>query len=237
MSTKLLIKSTFETLDAEGEVVERGFENEEGVAFDNILEAASYLQDQGACHPSASFPHENIWFTTGEDQNFRTGESTTRSYHPKGFSDTQLKTLFAVATARQNFIGHPMCLDFCYVDDYEASRKEMTIDANHIVQASEVTSLVGKHEFEAYMREFATDKHQTDEKLNAMLEVEAGGRLDDLVPGTVAFEMKHDKVYFDLMATPIVIVTKTEYGDAYQTVSKEGLVEFAKANKPVISAR
>jgi hypothetical protein len=50
---------------------------------------ADYLKRQGASQASSSDFHPGVWYETGEDQDYKSGDSTTTSFHIKGLTEEQ----------------------------------------------------------------------------------------------------------------------------------------------------
>ena len=97
---------------AEGDYAETGLESsEEGysvkpdrydmaeglTAVDN---AVKFLRDEGASEASASHFHKGVWYTSHEEEDYRTGDVTTRSFHLKGFTEAQEREVFKRMTKR-----------------------------------------------------------------------------------------------------------------------------------------
>lgn len=62
--------------------------------------AAKYLLDKGALEPSSSFFHQGIWYSTYDDEDFRTGDRTVKSYHLKGFTEDEEREIWAAITQK-----------------------------------------------------------------------------------------------------------------------------------------
>lgn len=90
---------------AEGDTAENGWENEKGVSMlpvDCVEEeglttvdlAVEFLQNHGACEPSASFFHVGVWYDGSADQDYSTGDYRTESYHLKGFTPEEEAAIY-----------------------------------------------------------------------------------------------------------------------------------------------
>lgn len=94
------IKTSFEIVTeesaAEGDVAERGWENEEGVDMEpdevdrdddvtGVDKAVEFLEDEGATYPSSSEFHRGVWYSA-ESVLAHGGGWKTRSFHLHGFS-------------------------------------------------------------------------------------------------------------------------------------------------------
>lgn len=102
------IRVTFETVTEEsardGEVAERGWEDEEGEPMldeddpdrEEVVEnAVEYLTSNGATEPSSSAFHRGVWYRqTDADINYRTGAARYRSYHLVGFTAEEEREVF-----------------------------------------------------------------------------------------------------------------------------------------------
>lgn len=95
------IVSTYHTITPEsseqGDYADSGWEDEEGVIVepdeidkeDGITvadKAADFLWHKGATEMSSSDWHEGMWYSTGWESNYRTGEEKELNYHLRGFS-------------------------------------------------------------------------------------------------------------------------------------------------------
>jgi hypothetical protein len=204
------IKVTFETSNPEGDVIDQGFEDAEGQVFDNVLEAATWLTDEGAIFPSASDAKGPIWFTSDDDTNFTTGHVTRRSFHPTGFNQNELNSLFFAVSQAQN-LGNPMVLDKALVDDFEKYARTFRVDEEGIVTHATDRRLVGHHQAVAYIEKFAGPSVSPD--LKASLAREAEVATDDFFPGQTFIELApRDAIYFGLTDKPILVSTITADG-------------------------
>jgi hypothetical protein len=211
------IKVTFETSNADGDVIDHGFEDAEGCAFDNILEAATWLTDEGAVFPSASDAKGTIWFTSEDNTDFTTGEATRRSFHPTGFTQNELNSLFFAVEQSRN-LGNPMVLDKTMVEDFEEYARTFSVDEDGIVTAAADRRLVGNHQAVAYIEKFAGPV--LSDHLKASLASEAEVATEDFFPGQTFIELAaRDAIYFGLTDRPILVSTIT----ANSTVSHQFL--------------
>jgi len=82
---EILIRTSYETVTPEsaeeGDAADRGWEDEEGEQFESVEDAIEWLKRKGVQHASSSHFHPGIWYSSGEDQDFGTGETTTYSFH------------------------------------------------------------------------------------------------------------------------------------------------------------
>ena len=140
--------------DHDGDASERGWVDETGVEFENVLEAADWLRDEGAVHPSSSEPAARIWFDGEDDVNFASGRVTVASYHPSGFTDRELATLHAVVV-KSVPLGHPDMLGYCFIDDLQAFQKDFVTDADGVIVESTDESYLGTPLAAAYVERFA----------------------------------------------------------------------------------
>ncbi|TLX16280.1 hypothetical protein [Rhizobium sp. MHM7A] len=211
------IKVTFETSNPEGDVIDQGFEDAEGRAFDNVLEAATWLTDEGAIFPSASDAKGTIWFTSEDDTDFTTGQATRRSFHPIGFTQNELNSLF-FAVSQGKSLGNPMVLDKAMVDDFETYARTFRVNDDGIITDATDKKLVGYHQAVAYIEKFAGPV--ISNQLKASLAREAEVATEDFFPGQTFIELAaRDAIYFGLTDRPILVSTIT----ADSTVSHQFL--------------
>jgi hypothetical protein len=114
------IKTTFSTVkwsdDADGDPdaysEEHGYEDEEGEEmqvddFDreegvNVAQKAiHWLRHAGATEPSSSQFHPGVWYSSEPSQDYRTGASTTRSYHLEDFRPEEEREIYYALTGRE----------------------------------------------------------------------------------------------------------------------------------------
>lgn len=154
------ITVSFATYEAEheGDPSETGWIDEEGVEFASTLEAAVWLQKEGAVHPSSSHPHDRIWFQSDIDENFRTGSTTERSFHLSGFTARELATLHKVITDMTQ-LGHPDSLSYCWADEWFEFASDLVIE-DGIITGSPDASLIGMPAAAAYIERFAVDRQE-----------------------------------------------------------------------------
>jgi len=201
------IKVTFETSNPDGDVIDQGFEDEIGQSFNNVLEAATWLTDEGAVHPSASDAKGPIWFTSDDHTDFKTGEATRRSFHPTGFTQNELNSLYFAVQNIMN-LGNPMVLDNALVDDFEEYARTFKVDDDGIIIAATDKRLVGAHQAVAYIERFAGPA--VNNQLKASLANEAKVSADDFFPGQTFIELSpRDAIYFCLTDRPILVSTIT----------------------------
>ncbi len=62
--------------------------------------AAKFLKYDGANEPSSSHFDRHIWYSTGYEPNYRTGEETEKSYHLKGFTEAEERQIFKLITGK-----------------------------------------------------------------------------------------------------------------------------------------
>jgi hypothetical protein len=96
------IRITYEIVTYEsaehGDAAERGFEDEDGVPFDHVGEAIEWLNKEGIAEASSSDIDHFGWLIGHHDQDFRTGDTKTKSYHPVGFTDDEMDAIFLGTT-------------------------------------------------------------------------------------------------------------------------------------------
>lgn len=63
--------------------------------------AIKLLRDDGATEPSSTHFHKGVWYSDHGDEDYSTGENTTKSYHLHGFSVPQERKIFAAMTKRR----------------------------------------------------------------------------------------------------------------------------------------
>lgn len=112
------ISISFETVsygeEGEDPDVQTGWIDEEGVdivpsdegdSFDEriVNGAVEFLRDEmNGIEPSSSSWHQGVWYTdSASDENFVTGENTSRSYHLDGFTENQQRAIFDELTKRR----------------------------------------------------------------------------------------------------------------------------------------
>jgi hypothetical protein len=212
-----LIKVTYEISDAEGTVIEQGYENETGETFENVLEAATWITDEGAIHPSASDAKGPIWFSSEDHVDHKTGQTTRRSFHPHGFTQNELNSLFFAVQSANN-LGNPMMLGKAMVDEFEDYARSFTVNEDGVVTSAADKRLVGHHQAVAYVEKFAGPIVSNDFK--ASLAQEAEMAAEEFFPGQTFIELEpRDAIYFGLTDRPILVSTIT----ADSTVSHQFL--------------
>ena len=224
------IKVTFETSQPDGDVIDQGFEDAEGTSFDNILEAATWLTDEGAIFSSASDAKGPIWFTSEAQIDFETGNATTRSFHPTGFTQDELNSLFFAVTQGRN-LGNPMVLDKALVEEFEEYAQSLQVDDNGIVIAAPDKKLVGHHQAVAYIEKFAGPV--VSNELKVALASEADLAPEDFFPGQTFIELAaRDAIYFGLTDRPILVSTITAGGAvSHQFLSRSEIKAQAEEMK------
>lgn len=95
-----------DALDA-GDTDDRGWEDEEGVLFEDdddgtpVEQAIRYLRDEGATEPSASHFNSRIWYEAS-DTDIRTGDVTNRHFHLNdAWSDEEKEAIFNAVTGKR----------------------------------------------------------------------------------------------------------------------------------------
>ncbi|WP_327211273.1 hypothetical protein [Rhizobium leguminosarum] len=156
MTRKITTSYAIYEPDHEGEPSERGWTDEDGVEFDTVLEAAVWLSDAGAVHSSSSVPSANIWFDSEVYEDPRTGRMSESSFHPSGFTEREIATLFEVVS-RMTRLGHPDSLDYCWADDWNEFAAKLTIDDQGTIVDASDGSLVGMPAAAAYVERFGVD--------------------------------------------------------------------------------
>jgi hypothetical protein len=93
-----LITITYEIVTPEsakqGDVEERGWIDDEGVAMASPAEAIKFLRDKGATQASSTAFHPGVWYSDCGDTDYKTGADETRSYHLKGFTERAQRIIF-----------------------------------------------------------------------------------------------------------------------------------------------
>lgn len=99
LASKYKMSKTYETWSHEdtdiGETDKKGFEYQDQ-AFDSLWEMAKEIRNSGATEPS-DHPTVNIhtWYSTPDgDEDYKTGERTYYSFHPKGITPDEAKELY-----------------------------------------------------------------------------------------------------------------------------------------------
>lgn len=96
----------------EGGFAESGWEDEEGISvkpdqYDReegltaVDLAVKLLKKEGATEPSSGGYHKGVWYSTYGDTDYRTGASTTRSFHAYGFTEAQEREIYNAMTRRR----------------------------------------------------------------------------------------------------------------------------------------
>lgn len=80
-------------IDEEGhEISLDEFDRQDGLTIADV--AVKFLKNDGAWEASSSAFHKGIWYSTDYDTDFRTGESTQKSYHLDGFTESEEREIF-----------------------------------------------------------------------------------------------------------------------------------------------
>lgn len=97
-----IIKTTYETWDEEdleaGDTDKKGWKDEEGTVFDTVEDAIEWLKKNKATHPSSNKFHTGIWYSAEDEQDIKTGERTTYSFHLYGFTDDEEEKIYNALT-------------------------------------------------------------------------------------------------------------------------------------------
>lgn len=92
---KNIIRISYEIITPEsaedGDVEERGWEDEEGTEYDDVEEAIRLLRGS---EPSSSEFHKDVWYTSYGDQDTHDGSTTNLSYHLSGWSEEDERTIY-----------------------------------------------------------------------------------------------------------------------------------------------
>jgi hypothetical protein len=84
-------------IDEEGEVMEPDADEEaEGITAVSL--AVKFLRDAGGIYPSSSGFHPGVWYSNEAEQDYRTGEWETRSYHLVNFTTEEQKEIYEALT-------------------------------------------------------------------------------------------------------------------------------------------
>jgi hypothetical protein len=95
----------------DGECSDNGFSGYDSCEPDELFDALDglsavdiavrYLRDKGATEPSSSSFHVGVWYSTSfQTEDYRTGEETQSSYHPKHFTVAEEAAIFKGISAR-----------------------------------------------------------------------------------------------------------------------------------------
>jgi hypothetical protein len=76
----------------EGDVAERGWEDEEGTEY-TTHDLIKLLEQEG-CEPSSTHFHMGIWYTSYGEADIFSGDTKNISYHLSGFSEDEEKEIF-----------------------------------------------------------------------------------------------------------------------------------------------
>jgi len=202
--------------DHEGDPSDTGWSND-GEEFATLLEAAVWLQDEGAVHASSSEPVPHMWFTSEVIQDPHTGQETESSYHPSGFTEREMATLFLVVRDMPK-LGHPDRLEYCWADEWLEFAKDLTIE-DGVITASPDPSLVGMHTAAAYIERFAVDRQE---------EVE----WQDGPDGTDCLVLPtNDAVFFASLDRPVVARRISDNGVSY-SMEKRSFISAVEV-KPI----
>lgn len=80
-------------IDEEGSVIELDdYDKEAGTTIAD--KAAEWLKSEGAIEPSSTAFHIGVWYSTEDEEDYQTGEHTTRSFHLYGFTPEQEQQVF-----------------------------------------------------------------------------------------------------------------------------------------------
>lgn len=206
MTKKIAVSYATYEPEHEGEASERGWINEEGEEFASVLEAAVWLQKEGAVHASSSVVTPNMWFQSEVCQDPRTGNETETSYHPSGFDEREMATLFT-AVIEMTRLGHPDSLEYCWADDWFEFAEDLVIEQGVIV-ASPDESLIGMPAAAAYVERFAVDRQEHVDWQ------EGPDGTDCAVLST------NDAVFFATLDRPVVVRNVSEQGVSYSLENK-----------------
>jgi hypothetical protein len=101
-------------LDA-GDTDDRGYEDEEGVKFEDddefdgtaVEQAVRFLQHNGAIEPSSSHFDSRVWYNSYGERDFRTGEIENKGYHLNdGWTDEEKQQIFNAITGKSATASH-----------------------------------------------------------------------------------------------------------------------------------
>lgn len=111
------IRITYEVVTPEsaehGDAADRGWIDEEGVSMKpehgegTIAKAIKFLRDEGVVEASSTQFHKGIWYSNEADQDYRTGEDTTKSYHLYGFTETEERAIHTELFGRRRARSNP----------------------------------------------------------------------------------------------------------------------------------
>lgn len=108
--TGLRIRVSYELITPEsaeeGDVAERGWDNEEGQPMENVREAVEWLTEHGPLEPSSSTFHHAIWYTHYGDRDYRTGNVRNLSFHVTGATQSQEQRIFDGLAKAHVLRGH-----------------------------------------------------------------------------------------------------------------------------------
>lgn len=219
MTRKITISYAIYEPEHEGEPSERGWMDEAGVEFDSVLEAAVWLQKQGAVYPSSTVPSQHMWFYSELDTDLRTGRETERSFHPEGFSDRELATLSNVVHTMPR-LGHPDSLEYCWADDWREFAHDLAVDDDGVIVSSPDPSLVGMPVVAAYVERFAVDRGES-------VDWNEGPDGTECVCLGV-----NDAVYFSTLDRPVLVRHVSDTGISYSLETKTFLDSHEKSPQP-----
>jgi len=106
----LRVKVSYELITPEsaeeGDVAERGWDNEEGELMENVREAVEWLTEHGPLEPSSSSFHHGIWYTHYGEADWQTGEVRNESFHVTGATVSQEQRIFDGLAKAHVLRGH-----------------------------------------------------------------------------------------------------------------------------------
>jgi len=94
------------------------FDSDEGLS--SVDKAVDFLKERGATNPSQypTYTGGSLWFSDDGEEDYSTGATKTLSYHPKGFSEEELREIF------QRVIGKAGVRESKSLNDYLKKRKK-----------------------------------------------------------------------------------------------------------------
>lgn len=202
--------------DHDGDASERGWEDSVGVEFETVLEAAVWLIDSGAVHPSSSWPSSNLWFSSDPYQDSSTGTETEKSFHPSGFSDREIATLYHAVTGFVR-LGHPDSLGYCWVDEWDEFAEGLEIDHCGTITSSDDPLLIGIPAAVAYVEKFGDEP-------GAWSEAEDGAEYVEL--------NNNDAVFFCTLDKPVIVARTVDGKRRYNFETTDYLESKMSAPRP-----
>ncbi len=231
-----LIKITYETCDPEGTIFDSGFENSEGVRFGNVLEAAAWLKDEGAVFASASTAEDTRWFSSEPSIDFETGIETTRAFHPQGFPDREIASLFyAVEGMSNSQTLDGSSLSHCSLEAFEDfALLALKVDEENMINHAIDTRLVGKHAIVAYLEQFGQPGLPRETYEFKSMASHLGYNFRDFQSiGNFFRVLDLDAIYFGITATPIIHSGIQDGKTFHNLMSVKDFIELANANNVV----